>query len=54
VEAHRDFALADADIGRHVNQVPEDLTGLRILVAVHAVVGRQMLESFESLTSRGR
>jgi hypothetical protein len=37
VEANRDFALADADIGRHVDQVPEDLTGLRILVAAHAV-----------------
>jgi len=25
------------DIGRHVDQVPKDLTGLRIMVAAHAL-----------------
>ena len=37
VEANCDFMPGDGDVGRHIDQVPEDLTGLRIMVAAHAI-----------------
>jgi hypothetical protein len=36
MEAHRDFVLGDGDIGRHVDQVAEDLARLCIVIAAHA------------------
>ncbi|MBO0835819.1 MAG: hypothetical protein J2P28_09900, partial [Actinobacteria bacterium] len=36
MEAYRDFGGRDRDIGRHVDQVTEDLTRLRIVVSAHA------------------
>ena len=36
MEPHPDLVLGDGDIGRHVNQVAEDLAGLSIIIAAHA------------------
>ena len=37
VEAYGDFARTDGDIGGHIDQVAEDLSGLSIVVTAHAV-----------------
>ena len=37
VEAHRNLGFGDGDVGRHVDEVAEDLTRLSIIVAAHAV-----------------
>jgi hypothetical protein len=36
MEAHRDFVLGNGDIGRHVDEIAEDLAGLGIVIAAHA------------------
>jgi hypothetical protein len=37
MEPYGDFALTDGDIGGHIDQVAEDLSGLSIVVTAHAV-----------------
>ena len=36
VEAHPDFVLGNCNIGRHIDEVAEDLARLGIIVAAHA------------------
>ena len=35
MKAHRDFVVGNDDIGRHVDQVSEDLAGLSVAVPSH-------------------
>jgi len=35
VEAHLNFTIGNGDIGGHVDQISEDLTGLGIRIAAH-------------------
>ena len=37
MEADEDFIIMDRDGGRHVDQIPEDLAGLSVVVAPHLV-----------------
>jgi hypothetical protein len=43
VEAYPDFVLGYGDVGRHVDEVAEDLARLGIVVAAHAA-GHQAIE----------
>jgi hypothetical protein len=36
MEAHVDFVVSDRDIGRHIDQVTEDLASLSIVISAHA------------------
>src|ERR1700687_5269917 len=36
MEAHRDFAVRDGDVGGHVDEVAEDQSRLGLIVAAHA------------------
>ena len=44
VEAHRDLAFGDGDVGRHVDEVAEDLARLSVIVSAHAA-GHQAIEA---------
>src|SRR5260370_3912392 len=44
VEAHGDFPFRDGDVGRHIDEVAEDLASLSIAVSAHAV-GHQAVEA---------
>jgi hypothetical protein len=44
VESDRDFIVGDGDISRHVDEIPEDLARLGIIVATHAA-GHQAIEA---------
>ena len=44
VEAHRDLALGDGDVGRHVDEVAEDLARLSVTVSAHAA-GHEAIEA---------
>src|SRR5882672_10138484 len=43
MESHRDFVLGDGDVGRHVDEIAEDLARLGIVVAAHAA-GHEAIE----------
>ena len=36
MEPHPDFVLANGDVGRHIDQVAEDLPRLSIFITTHA------------------
>jgi len=36
MEPHRDFVLGDGDVGRHVDEIAEDLACLGTVIAAHA------------------
>ena len=44
MEAHPDFAIGDGDVGRHVDEVAEDLARLRVIVSAHAS-GHEAIET---------
>jgi hypothetical protein len=44
VEAHPDFVFGDGNVGRHVDEVAEDLARLGVVVAAHAA-GHQVIEA---------
>ena len=44
VKAQRDLALGDGDVGRHVDEVAEDLARLCVIVSAHAV-GDEAIEA---------
>lgn len=37
MEPYLDFVLGDGDVGRHVDEIAEDLARLGVVVAAHAV-----------------
>src|SRR5438105_15665317 len=44
VEAQGDLALGDGDVGRHVDEVTEDLARLSVIVSAHAA-GHEAIEA---------
>ncbi len=44
VESHPDFVFGDGDIGRHVDEIAEDLARLSVIVAAHAA-GHEAIEA---------
>ena len=43
MELHRDFVVGDGYVGRHVDEIAEDLARLGIVVAAHAA-GHKAIE----------
>jgi len=43
METHPDFVLGDGDVGRHVDEIAEDLARLGVVVAAHAT-GHETIE----------